>query len=116
MHIARIHLRSFKRFHDLTIEIGGTPHLVVMAGPNGLGKSSVIDALRTWHGGHGSGDGWGMDAAYHQKAGDPQLGPREMVDVSFAEPLEGVDPRKLIYARSAYRHEPDFTAASVQRQ
>lgn len=54
MHITRLHARGFKRFHELTIETPGTPRLVVLAGPNGMEKSSLIDAVRLWHGGHGS--------------------------------------------------------------
>lgn len=115
MHISRLHARSFKRFHDLTIEIPGTPRLVLMCGPNGMGKSSVIDAFRLWHGGHGSGEGWFIDEAYHRRSGEPALGPDQLIDVEFAEGPPAADPRKLIYARSAYRHEPDFQSGAVQR-
>ncbi len=115
MHISRIQLRSFKRFHDLTIEIPGSPKLVVLCGPNGIGKSSLIDALRLWHGGHGSGEGWFIDETYHRKSGEAPVGTGELISVDFVEPAP-VDPRKLIYARSAYRHEPDFQSSSITRQ
>lgn len=115
MHITRIHVRSFKRFHDLTVEVEGTPRLVVMCGPNGIGKSSLIDAVRLWDGGFGSRDGWVFDDAYHRRAGDTVLNPSDLVTVEFAEPIPP-DTRKLIYARSAYRHEPDFQSASISRQ
>jgi hypothetical protein len=115
MHISRVHIRAFKRFHDLTIEIPGTPRLVIMCGPNGIGKSSVIDALRLWHGGHGSPEGWAFEELYHRKTGEDHISVGELVSVTFAEPT-ATDPRKLIYARSAYRHEPDFQTSSVSRR
>jgi predicted ATPase len=115
MHIKRVHLRAFKRFHDLTVELAGTPRLVVMCGPNGIGKSSLIDALRLWHGNHGSQEGWPYEEGYHHKAGEPPLGAGEMVEVVFVEDPPD-DPRKLVYARSAYRHEPEFQTSAITRQ
>ena len=67
MKIREIRLRNFKRFTDTTI--GDVPHearLVVMVGPNGCGKSSVIDAAYVWHRHRWSGHG-GWDASYHLK-------------------------------------------------
>jgi predicted ATPase len=115
VHISRVQVRSFKRFHDLTIEIPGSPKLVVLCGPNGIGKSSLIDALRLWHGGHGSGEGWFIDETYHRKSGDAVLGVGDLIAIDFVEPLPA-DPRKLIYARSAYRHEPDFQMSTISSQ
>ncbi len=115
MHITRIHIRGFKRFHDLTIEVAGTPRLVVLCGPNGVGKSSLIDALRIWHGTHGSAHGWTQDEPYYRKVGDAPTDWGSMVEVTFSEDTPA-DPRKLIYARSAYRHEPDFRIDALRRQ
>ena len=115
MHISRVRARRFKGFHDLTIEIPNTPRLVVMCGPNGLGKSSVFDALRLWHGAHGSGEGWNIDESYHRKTGDSVIELASMVEVDFAEKAPSPDPRKLIYVRSAYRHEPEFQIHAIQR-
>lgn len=114
MHISRIRARSFKRFHDLTIELSTTPRLVVMCGPNGLGKSSVFDALRLWQGGH-SNEGWFVDESYHRKTGESAIGATEMVEVEFVETFPPMNPRKAIYVRSAYRHEPDFQTNAIQR-
>lgn len=115
MHIRRLHFRGFKRFHDLTVEIPGEPRLVVMAGPNGSGKSSLIDAVRLWHGGHGSGEGWFVQDDYHRKAGEEVIQVQQMVEVDFVVDANPESTRKLIYARSAYRHEPDFSTSSIQR-
>lgn len=86
-----------------------------MAGPNGMGKSSLIDAVRLWHGGHGSGEGWFIDEAYHRKAGEAAIDVRQLVELEFAEEVDPADARKSIYARSAYRHEPEFLTSSIQR-
>jgi len=49
MRIKTIQLKDFKRFNDLTINLGDTPkRIVALVGPNGSGKSSVFDGLETF--------------------------------------------------------------------
>lgn len=39
-------MKGYKRFHDLTIDLGDSPkRIVALVGPNGCGKSSVFDAM-----------------------------------------------------------------------
>ena len=46
MKIKKIHLSGYKRFHDLTIDLGNDPkRIVALVGPNGCGKSSVFDGM-----------------------------------------------------------------------
>lgn len=46
MKLKKLTLRKYKRFHDLTIDLGEEPkRMVAFVGPNGCGKSSVFDAL-----------------------------------------------------------------------
>lgn len=46
MLIKKIHLNGYKRFHDLTIDLGENPkRIVALVGPNGCGKSSVFDGM-----------------------------------------------------------------------
>ena len=48
MYLQKVHLQSFKRFTDLTIDLGepAEPYrLVLLIGTNGSGKSSVFDAF-----------------------------------------------------------------------
>jgi DNA repair exonuclease SbcCD ATPase subunit len=46
MKIKKIVLKEFKRFDDLTIDLGNDPKkIIALVGPNGSGKSSVFDAL-----------------------------------------------------------------------
>jgi predicted ATPase len=46
MHIKSISIQNFKSLKKL--EIDNLPKLVVIAGPNGTGKSSVLDAINVW--------------------------------------------------------------------
>lgn len=118
MHISEVHAREFRRFSDLTIRIAGRPRLVVLAGPNGTGKSSLFDALRMWHGMRGGGGGWNSDKSYWIKGGlrEPTA---EDIDVTFYEAAE-ITPGspeflKAIYIRTAYRNDPDFAINQIQR-
>jgi len=46
MKINQLHLVKYKRFYDLTINLGDNPkRIVALVGPNGCGKSSVFDAM-----------------------------------------------------------------------
>jgi len=46
MKIQKLHLKRYKRFHDLTINLGDDPkRIIALVGPNGCGKSSVFDAM-----------------------------------------------------------------------
>ena len=46
MKIKSISIKNYKRFHDLTIDLGENPkRIIALVGPNGCGKSSVFDAL-----------------------------------------------------------------------
>lgn len=46
MFIKKLYLKDYKRFHDLTIDLGNEPQrIVALVGPNGCGKSSVFDGM-----------------------------------------------------------------------
>lgn len=46
MYIKSIQMKDYKRFQDLTIDLGDNPNrIVALVGPNGCGKSSVFDAM-----------------------------------------------------------------------
>jgi len=46
MKIKKIRLKGYKRFLDLSIDLGTSPkRIIALVGPNGCGKSSVIDGM-----------------------------------------------------------------------
>jgi predicted ATPase len=68
MKIKRIQLKNgYKRFHDLTIDLGESPkRIIALVGPNGCGKSSVIDGMLFHNSAyHGVGSVGGRDNTYH---------------------------------------------------
>jgi predicted ATPase len=55
MHLLELQVKSFKRFTDLKVEgLSSSARLIILAGPNGTGKSSFFDALKVWHWYNGS--------------------------------------------------------------
>lgn len=70
MKIKKVKLKNgYKRFHDLTIDLGENPaRLVVLIGPNGSGKSSVLDGILYHHQAYRTvGNTGSRDYRYHSK-------------------------------------------------
>ena len=68
MLISKLRLKNgYKRFHDLTIDLGAAPaRIVALVGPNGCGKSSVLDGLLFHASAHQRiGVHTGRDSNYH---------------------------------------------------
>jgi hypothetical protein len=118
MKIREIRLNQFKRFTDTTItDIPITAKLVLLAGPNGCGKSSLIDAVSMWHRTHWAQTG-NWDATYHQKQiPGNTVEWHNSVSLTFhgVDPVELNDRRKAVYIRTAYRNEPEFQMGSLER-
>jgi energy-coupling factor transporter ATP-binding protein EcfA2 len=118
MKIRGIRLTNFKRFTDTTIEnIPAEARLVVLVGPNGCGKSSVIDAAQTWHR-HAYAQSGNWDETYHLKQTPGAAGNwNQSVAVTFHDPQPETDEqrRKAVYVRSAYRNDPEFQLDSLSR-
>ena len=107
-------IKDFKRFTNLTVQnIPETARLIMLAGPNGCGKSSFIDALHTWYKlASQKNPSWEID--YHAKTGSPihDQWPNS-VQVDFHS--HGSDSKKTLFVRSAYRNDPEFQVQNLQR-
>lgn len=116
MRIENIHIRDFKRFHDLSVtSIPATAKLVLLTGPNGSGKTSLFEAFNFWmsfaRGQHN------FEAEYHVRAVPGSVADAGALLQKTQIKFHGTDDvrndsdrkRKAFYIRSAYRHEADFT-------
>jgi hypothetical protein len=113
VHISKIFAADFRRFTALEIvDLPATAKVVILAGPNGNGKSSLFDLFLNVAD-RGVRNHW--DQSYHTKVSDPGVIPApNRIDVAFhEEPPQ--DRRKIFYFRSAYRNDPDFSSDTIAR-
>ena len=75
---------GYKRFLDLTIDLGQNPaRLIALVGPNGCGKSSVLDGLLFHASAHGRiGTGIQRDWSYHSMENVPNF-THQNVEIEF---------------------------------
>lgn len=114
MRISGIELVKFRRFASLVIkDIPQTARLVVLAGPNGSGKTSLFDALLVIHR-KLIGFGDSGDLKYYNRS-----------DSTYAVPSQGVVVKThgdqltqpgALYVRSAHRHVPEFSSTSLSQK
>ena len=105
MFVQSVVLKRFKRFHVLRIELPPGVSLVILAGPNGTGKSSLFDGFQVWHRGQSSfGVNW--DPTYFRKSGEPDLssfgGWNQQVQITF----HGDFPRIKLTPESPFHFVP----------
>jgi len=87
MKIKKLKLKNgYKRFFDLTIDLGETPKRVIaLVGPNGCGKSSVLDGMLFHHNAHGRiGSKQPKDYSYHSMNRTPNF-EHTNVEIEFDE-------------------------------
>ncbi|WP_439600629.1 AAA family ATPase [Devosia sp.] len=115
MRIKTLKLRNgYKRFHDLTIDLGDNPaRIIALVGPNGSGKSSVLDGVLFHHNAYGRlGGGDQRDYTYHSMNGvasyDYQNVEIEFVEGPYTRMRHALNQKgtgdTLISFRSPYRY------------
>ncbi|MFA7245323.1 MAG: ATP-binding protein [Candidatus Magasanikbacteria bacterium] len=120
MKIKKIQLKEFKRFDDLTIDLGDSPKkIVAIVGPNGCGKSSVFDALedklRDFRHLGDEGHSFYSKALYYQDEEKQKsiYNKAEAVKITLED---GVINRKSFYIRTAYRFTSKFNVTHLEAQ
>lgn len=118
MRLRTIRLKEFKRFDDLTIDLGEDPKKVIaVVGPNGCGKSSIFDAfedrMRDFRYIGDEGHGFYSKAFYYSEEGKikTQYNKHEAVKII---PKSGTLNRKSFYIRTAYRFTSKFNVERLE--
>lgn len=118
MKLRTVRLVNFKRFDDLTIDLGETPaKIVALVGPNGCGKSSVFDAfeqmLQEHIGANSSMEPWFYSKSWFD-AVNPQQRFAKHESIFFTWDTQHTIVPKSFYVRSAYRFTPRLSITSIQ--
>ena len=108
MRIQTIRLKDFKRFDDLTIDLGSIPKkIVALVGPNGCGKSSIFDAFEEKmkdlrHIADGENSSYFSKVLYNSiiSATSVPYNKHNSIQIGF---YNSVINRKSFYIRTAYR-------------
>lgn len=114
MRLLDTHIIRFRRFYDLTIQsVPASAKLVVLAGPNGCGKSSFFDALFLKYK-IDTGYGWPDDRKYYDRPQDESVDMHSRVSVTTE--CGRKFSRGNLYVRTAYRNDHEFAINSLSRQ
>jgi len=115
MKIKKIRLKNgYKRFHDLTIDLGNDPKkIVALVGANGCGKSSVLDGMLFLNNSHNQlGNMGAKNYEYHSMHKSPNF-THENVEIEFDQGLYSIVRAKkaeegkentIFSFRSSYRY------------
>lgn len=127
MRIKNIKLKDYKRFHDLEIDLGDSPkRIVALVGPNGCGKSSVLDGIIykfLWYG-SSIGSGHRRDQqSYHALFGAQDFSVPNNILIEFDEGdfSEVIDERRklnnlntLVSFRSSFRYNDKLQVKEIR--
>ncbi len=116
---------GYKRFRDLTIDLGDNPaRVVALVGPNGCGKSSVLDGILFHANAYGRiGTGNQRDASYHSMENAPNFN-YQNVEIEFTngkfetvleERVKKSKPVTTMFSfRSPYRYNTQLKVQNIQ--
>ena len=118
MRVKTVRLVEFKRFDDLTIDLGPSPQkIVALVGPNGCGKSSIFDGfeqqlqqVRSY--GSENEQFYSKSFFYDDHRRNEQYDQYRAVNVIFDS---GSLNRKSFYIRTSYRFTPRINVTRIER-
>lgn len=117
MRIKSVNLKDFKRFTDTTVtDLPSTAKLVIIAGPNGCGKSSFFEGLNVWSRATRFHIPW--DETYYLKNIPIRTATtfNDAITISFHDgDAKNLDRKTAVYIRSAHRNDPEFNLESLTR-
>jgi predicted ATP-binding protein involved in virulence len=117
MRIKEIHLKEFKRFDDLTIDLEDNPQkIVAIVGPNGCGKSSIFDAFEEKqknfrHYGHEENQFYSK-AFFYENEERRNLNYDKNQAITIKTDISQLT-RTSFYIRTAYRFTPKFNVQQL---
>lgn len=123
MKVNQLRLKRFKRFDDLTIDLGEHPaRVIALVGPNGCGKSSIFDAfeekLKDVKGAQHQETATFFDKfAFHPNEAFRKEGynKNQAIQLTFAGDGQSIT-KKTFHLRSAYRFTPSLDVKSISAQ
>lgn len=112
MRIRKIQLLKFKRFTDLTIDLGSEPKkIIALTGSNGCGKSSIFDALEEISKNYrGGGAGFQFGKIYEGNSEKCNRDQHIKIETYSGNAFK----QNSIYIRSAYRFTPSINATQIK--
>src|SRR3989339_194842 len=126
MKIKKIQFKNgYKRFKDLTIDLGETPSkIIALVGPNGCGKSSVFDGMLYLNNAHEAVGQFGQkDFKFHSMEGVANYN-HQNIEITFdsgnfsttrsAKQATGKQNTIFNY-RNPYRYNSNLNVTSLQR-
>ena len=117
MKIAKLTLKKFKRFDDLTINLGDNPaRIVALVGPNGCGKSSVFDSFEEKqkdykHAGRESAEFYSKSIFTDGATAQPYAR-HQAIQIVLADGTQNFT-NKSFHIRSAYRFTSKLSVESI---
>lgn len=121
MKIKKVKLKHFKRFDDLTINLGDSPReIIALVGPNGCGKSSIFDAfeekLKDFKGANNS-----LQPHFFSKLWFSIFSEKKTETYNKNNSIEIITngannslDKKSFYIRSSYRFTPRLNVANIR--
>jgi hypothetical protein len=124
MKVKKVILKNFKRFDNLTIDLGDSPkRIIALVGPNGCGKSSIFDAFEEVSKQHKPASRGRQPNHFFSKVWFSIFPDKKSEAYNFNDSVKVIKDdestpfgKKSFYIRSCYRFTPKLNLASIRKQ